>query len=235
MSYCNRGLGEFLVGTGDDWPKTFTYIERKPQAHVKGELNPWEKATKTRAWQVEQEAWKHLKQLKAAYIQKENRLKERISYYNGHVKEYERLTNQTPQGYPPSIKMGVQAVFPIFALANSQFLDSIIGGIYNVFGGSVQKKRRERRLKELLTNIDTSGREISKLQAELPEIIEKMNYWLNYAKSVEGLYTREMEAAKQAGVAKKVSERVQADQHWRLVQELRQKAGNVVSFANNAL
>lgn len=168
MSYGNF-LGEFLVDTADDWPKTIRYIERRP--YTGPGYNPYEAERQRRVWNQEQAAWAKIRTLQAEYRSLEKQMEADISTFNSHLAELERVTKKKP-GLGPIGSYGGMAltILPGFGWASAVF--SAVSMIFEMIGGNKLKKR----VKQLMQTMEGAQARLQRNQQRLIAIQEELKY-----------------------------------------------------------
>lgn len=169
MSYRNF-LGEFIVSSGDDWPKTIRYIERKP-IQTRGAMNPWELERTRRVWVQEQAAWEKIKPLQVEYRTIEKQMESDISIFNAHLAELERVTKKKVGLGPIGTYGGMAlAILPGFGWASAVF--SAVSMLFQFIGGNKLKKRVD----QLMKIMEEAQARLQKNKQRLITIQEDLKY-----------------------------------------------------------
>lgn len=188
MAYQNF-LGEFVVSTNDDWPKTIKYVERRP--YTGPGFNPWETERQRRVWIQEQAAWTKIQTLQREYRSIEKQMATDISIFNSHLAELERVTKKKPGLGPIGSYGGMAlAVLPGFGWASAVF--SAVSMIFEMIGGNKLKKR----VKQLMQIMEEAQARLQKNQQRLITIQEELKYLVGAAERAkaenEAIVARDM-------------------------------------------
>lgn len=166
MSYPNF-LGEFVVSTNDEWPKTIAYTERRP--YTGPGYNPWEAERQRRVWVQEQAAWTKITVLQREYRFLEKQMASDIGIFNSHLAELERVTKKKAGLGPIGSYGGMAlAVLPGFGWASAVF--SAVSMIFEMIGGNKLKKR----VKQLMRIMEEAQARLQKNQQRLMTIQEEL-------------------------------------------------------------
>ena len=171
MAYQNF-LGEFVVSTNDDWPKTIQYVERRPYSGPG--FNPWEIERQRRVWLQEQAAWVKIQTLKREYVSIEKQMETDISIFNSHLAELERVTKKKPGLGPIGSYGGMAlAVLPGFGWASAVF--SAVSMLFEMIGGNKLKKRVSqlmRIMEEAQARLQQNQQRLIAIQEELHHLVK---------------------------------------------------------------
>lgn len=230
MAYLRtRGLGEFIVAAGENWPKTIKYIERRPVTG-KGVYNPWETEQQRRVWMAEQEAWPKIQTLMSEYRATEKRMQDNIYNYNVYVDQLNKVVGK-PTGIGPISQYGGMAtmVLPGYGWMAGAFIQ-IADMVANLINGPKKKKR----INELRGMIEKVTKQLEVDQQRLQEIISELQGLLAVTQQASDVNAA-IKQASQEILSKKVDEMPAALDRWAYIQSIRQNQTSMVSSSGDAL
>lgn len=170
MAYPNF-LGEFIVASSDDWPKTIKYTERRP--YTGPGFNPYESERQRRVWAQEQAAWSTIQSLQKEYRTIERQMEADISTFNSHLAELERVTKKKPGLGPIGSYGGMAlAILPGFGWASAVF--SAFSMLFEMIGGNKLKKR----VGQLMRIMEEAQARLQKNQQRLIAIQEELKHFI---------------------------------------------------------
>ena len=160
-------MGEFVIASGDDWPKTIKYTERRP--YTGHGYNPWEAERQRRVWIQEQAVWAKIRVFQHEYRTIEKQMETDIGLFNSHLAELERVTKKKVGLGPIGSYTGMAlAIIPGFGWASAVY--SAISMLLQMIGGNKMKKR----VNQLMRIMEEAQARLQKNQQRLISIQEEL-------------------------------------------------------------
>lgn len=229
MAYPNF-LGEFVVGTGDDWPKTIQYTERRP--YTGPGFNPYEAERQRRVWNQEQAAWAKIQSLQREYRMLEKQMSDDISTFNAHLKELERVTKKKA-GLGPIGSYGGMAltILPGFGWASAVF--SAVSMIFEMIGGNKLKKR----VNQLVKIMQDAEARLQRNKERLGAIQEELQYLVGATERAkaenQAIVARDTARQKVLEQEKSAQERSSFDARRLEIASIRQRNPTKIQYASD--